>query len=112
MEEWAEYLGQLDKEKKEAVLTVMNKAYTLIPEPRRVMSYGVPTIKSADRAIIAVGANKNHFSVYPFGGAAIEANRDLLQGIDYSKGTIRFSYDSLPGDEILEAIIRFKLKSH
>lgn len=109
MDKWKEYLDSLDELKQNMVLEVMSMAAIVIPNPERVMSYGVPTIKSGGRPIIAVAANKNHFSVYPFGGAAIEANLSLLKDLDYSKGTIRFPYDNLPEKKLIEAIVKYNL---
>lgn len=85
-------------------------AMRTIPSAEKVMNYGVPTLKVDGKPIIAVGANKNHFSVYPYGGSAIEANKALLKDAEFSKGTIRFGYDNLPSQEILDAIVSYKLK--
>lgn len=107
MNVWKPYLDKLDEDKQQIVLRIMQIAKQCAPESEEVMSYGVPTLKKQGKGIFAVAANKNHFSIYPFGGAAIEANKELLKGLDYSKGTIRFGYDNLPSREIIEALISY-----
>ncbi len=109
MTEWQPYLDTLDKTKQEAIIHVMDIAIKYIPNPRRMISYGVPAIKNGNFPIIAVAANKNHLSVYPFSGAAVEANKALLLEAEHSKGMIRFDYDKLPSDEIIKALVQFKL---
>ena len=105
---WADYLEKLDKRQKDAVLQTMEIAEREFPGAVRVMSYGVPTIKLNKKYIMAVGANKDFFSVYPFGWSAIEATKHLLHGLSYSKGTIRFPYDQLPSEEQIKAIVVYK----
>jgi uncharacterized protein YdhG (YjbR/CyaY superfamily) len=111
IEIWKAYLDKLETEKQITVVNVLMTARKFIPQAQQVMSYGVPTLKFKGIPILAVAANKNYFSIYPFGGAAIKAVKPLIKNAEWSKGTIRFSYDQLPTERIIKAIVKFKIES-
>ena len=74
MNVWQPYLDKLDDEKREIVLSVLERAREYIAQPSEGLNYGVPTLKQGDEPIIAVAAHKNHLGVYPFSGSIVERN--------------------------------------
>lgn len=106
---WKNYCDCLDNTQKSALLNTMHLALGFIVEPSCVMSYGVPTIKSNGNYIIAVGANKNFLSIYPFGNDAILANNTLFAKNEKSKGAVRFNYEQLPTSQQIKALVDYNL---
>lgn len=105
--EWSTYVKRLDAAQQKALLDTMDIALNMVNEPECVMSYGVPTITSNKRYIIAAGAYKNFISLYPFGNEAIMANAELFANNATSKGAVRFTYEQLPTRQHIKEIITY-----
>ncbi len=61
-------------------------------EATETISYGMPAFRYKG-ALVAFAAFKDHCSLFPMSGRALEAFRDELQGYSTSKGAIRFPLD-------------------
>lgn len=75
------------------------------PGATELISYGMPAFKVHGRLLVYYAAFKNHVSLFPASGSAIEAHREELAPYVTSKGTIRFSLDApLPADLIARIV--------
>lgn len=110
MEAWKPYLKPLDATRQKIVLAILKQAEKFIPHPERVMSYGVPAIKSNGVAIIAVAAHRHHVGIYPFGSKVVSHIQPKLKNADCTGGTLRFSYDDLPTEKQLKLIVEYKIR--
>jgi uncharacterized protein YdhG (YjbR/CyaY superfamily) len=108
MENWQDYLGKLDDEKKRVVKETLERAMKLAPNSVAELPYGVPGLKLNGKPLIAVAAHKEHYGIYPFSPKVIEGARDLIGDIETAKGTIRFNYGIYPTDELLKKLIELR----
>jgi uncharacterized protein YdhG (YjbR/CyaY superfamily) len=101
-----DYLNGLPPAQKDALARVRAVVERVAPEAEEGVSYGMPAFLYAGRPLLGVRAAKRHLSVFPFSPAAIEAVKDRLAGFELSKGTIRFTPDSLVPDDVLADVVR------
>lgn len=69
-------------------------------------SYGMPAFLHAGRPPLGFRAARQRLSVFPFSPASIEALKDRLDGFDLAKGTIRFSPERPPPEDVLADLVR------
>ena len=94
---------------RDALQHVVDVARALAPEAVDGVSYGMPALKVAGKPLISVMAAKDHLSVFPFSGSAVDAMRGRLDGWSLSKGTIRFSAEHPVPDDVLADLVRARL---
>ncbi|NTW40145.1 MAG: DUF1801 domain-containing protein [Cellulomonadaceae bacterium] len=102
-------LAQLAPTERDALRHVIEVARRLAPDAVDGVSYGLPALKVAGKALVGVGASTNHLSVVPFSPAAVDAVRADLDGFSVSKGTIRFSGDHPLPDAVIERLVAARL---
>lgn len=77
-------------------------------EATESISYGMPCYK-LNGPLVYFGAMKTHLGFYPT-PSGIEAFKDKLRDWKYSKGAVQFPYNKpLPAD-LIEQIVRFRVK--
>ncbi len=112
MEPWDAYFKTVDSERRLVALAILKTAETFLPpeETSRAIKYGVPTLQYKGESIMGVAPNNTFFSIYPFGSAAVDAIKPLLdEGVTTSKGAIQFPYSQLPSADLLSSIVDIKL---
>ena len=100
------YLDDLPPAEKAALERVRAVVGGLAPDAEEGTSYGVPAFILAGRPLLGFSAAKKHLSIFPFSPAAIEAVKERLDGFDLGKGTIRFSPDRPPPNDVLADLVR------
>ena len=94
-----EYLGGLPPAQRMLLMQVRRIIRASVPEAAESISYGLPTYKYLNKALVYFGAAKNHWAIY---GLVPAESRDRLAGYDVSKGTIRFRWD----EPVPEALVK------
>jgi uncharacterized protein YdhG (YjbR/CyaY superfamily) len=105
-----EYLEGVDATRRVELERVRRIVHETVPEVEEVWSYGMPAFKYRDKGVLGFLANKQHIGLYPFSGRVVPAMGDKLQGIDATKGTIRYSEDKPIPEKLLKEIINTRLK--
>lgn len=83
----------------------------LIPNGEETIKYGMPTIELNGKNFIHYAAMKSHLGFYPTPSGVIAFQSELKkQGIDFSKGCIRFPYDKPLPVSLITKIIKYRLK--
>ena len=59
------------------------------PETSETISYGMPTFKIGDRAIVWYAGWKSHCSIYPLTDSFLRSHADALKGFDDVRTEIR-----------------------
>ncbi|MNT18991.1 hypothetical protein D3C72_1542230 [compost metagenome] len=72
------------------------------------ISWNMPTFYKKEN-IVHFAANKSHIGIYP-GSTVIESLKDELGNYKFSKGAIQFKYDEDLPKELIEKIIKLRLK--
>jgi uncharacterized protein YdhG (YjbR/CyaY superfamily) len=85
------------------VRTVVTK---IAPEAEEGVSYGMPAFIHEGRPLLGFRAARKHLSVFPFSPAAIASVKDRLEGLELSKGTIRFTPENPVPEKVLADVVR------
>jgi uncharacterized protein YdhG (YjbR/CyaY superfamily) len=109
MESIDETLAGLPQTEHEALQRVIDIARRLAPQAVDGVSYGVPALKVAGKALIGVSANAHHLSIFPFSPAALDVVRAELEGFSVSKGTIRFTPEHPLPEPVIERLVEARL---
>ncbi len=80
------------------------------PEAEELISYRMPAYKYHGVLVYFAGY-KNHIGFYP-GSSGIEGFQNKLKGYTISKGTIQLPLDQPIPVELLQEIIRFRIKEN
>src|SRR5437867_4475028 len=63
------------------------------PKAEECITYQIPTFRLNGKGLVAFGAAKNHYSLYPMSSSTITAFKEQLTDFETSKGTVRFPFD-------------------
>jgi uncharacterized protein YdhG (YjbR/CyaY superfamily) len=94
MGEVTDYLETLDEPARARVDGYRARAVELVPEAEEGRSYGMAALRYRGRPLISVVATRTGYSVFPFSSEVVDEATAGLDGLDRSKGGIRFSDES------------------
>ena len=80
------------------------------PNAEEGISYDIPIFKFHGK-LAHFAAYKNHIGFYP-GASAIEAFKTVLDDYETAKGTIHFRFNEEIPNELVTAIVQFKVKEN
>jgi uncharacterized protein YdhG (YjbR/CyaY superfamily) len=80
------------------------------PEAEETISYQMPVFKQ-NGVLVYFAAFKNHIGFFPT-AQGIEAFKDKLAAYKTSKGTIQFPLDQPLPLDLIEAIVRYRVKTN
>lgn len=106
-----EYIKKAPKERQEILKTIRTLMNTVVPKGEEVIRYGMPTIQFDGKNVVHYATMKSHFGFYPT-PSGIQAFITELQkeGIQYSKGCIRFPYNKPLPLTLIKKIVMFRVK--
>jgi uncharacterized protein YdhG (YjbR/CyaY superfamily) len=106
-----EYIKNIPKSSVPKIKEIRLLAKKLIPKGEETIKYGMPTIELNGKNFIHFAAMKGHLGFYPTPSGVASFENDLKkQGLDFSKGCIRFSYEKPLPTSLVTKIIKFRLK--
>ena len=75
------------------------------------MSYGVPAFKIGGKAVAGYARAKRHCSYFPHSGQVLgRVEPELLEGYDWSKGTLRFPVDRVLDEALVRRLVELRLE--
>src|SRR5271157_1823150 len=77
-------------------------------ETTETISYGIPTFKYKG-SLVAIGAFKQHCSLFPMGSSALIVFKDELKNYQVTKGTLRFPLDKPLPTALLKKIVKARI---
>ena len=105
-EEVDQYLAKLDEPKRSTLESLRATILGLIPEAEQGLSYGVPAFRVDGTVIAGFSAAKGHLSYLPHSGAILsELGPAELDGLQATKGALKFPVDAPPPDGLVEKLI-------
>lgn len=104
-----EYLTALDPAYRAELERIRALVTRLVPDSEETMSYGMPTLKYRDRALVYFTASKRHMSFYP-SSWAIEELRDRLQDYKTTEHAIQFTLDRTLPSRLVEDLVRVHVR--
>lgn len=82
----------------------------MLPDAEEGISYRVPVFKVGGKAVAGYAYAKHHCSYFPHSGSVIDrVEPELLEGYDWSKGTLRFPVDQTPDEALVRRLVEIRL---
>jgi uncharacterized protein YdhG (YjbR/CyaY superfamily) len=92
-----------------ALLALRRVIAAAAPDAVETLSYGVPAFKYRGRPLVSYGAAKDHCSFYVQSPAVMDGHRQLLTGLDTTKGTIHFEPDAPLPVDLVASLVRARM---
>ncbi len=103
-----EYLLSLSGPKKAIVQQMYGTVRQMVPDATEEFSYAMPTFKYKDKGLVAIIANKNFLSLYPF--CSVEKLGVNVAAFEQTKGSIHFSVENPISDNLFKKIINARIQ--
>jgi len=105
-----EYIKKQPEQVREILTKIREMVREIAPEAKEGMGYGVPSF-SLNGPLVYFAGFKKHIGFYPT-PSGVKAFKDELVGYKTSEGAIQFPLDKPIPYQIIEKIIRFKVKEN
>ncbi|MBM3738435.1 MAG: hypothetical protein FJW39_21855 [Acidobacteria bacterium] len=104
-----QYLESVPPDKRAALEQLRKTILAAAPDAEECVTYGVPAFRLNGKAFIGFGAARNHCSLFPMSGAAVEKFKAELEGFETSKGTIRFKPEKAIPATLVRKIVKWRV---
>jgi len=98
------YLAQFGGPGLDAATRLRARLLELVPDGEEGISYGMPVIKVAGKAIVGWAINKAHIGYYPHSSLVLDKVSGL-DGYKKSKGALQIPFDRPLSDQVLAELI-------
>ena len=105
-----EYLASFPKDIQGLLQQVRQAIREAAPEAKEAISYEIPAFK-LNGNLVWYAAFKDHIGFYPR-ASGIEAFKEKLSAYEIRKGTVRFPFDKPIPLELVQEIVRFRVKEN
>ena len=110
MSEVDDYLDGAPEPQRTTLTELRALLKSLLPEAEESMSYGVPALKVNGTPVAGYAHARRHCSFFPHSGSVLDrVEAELMEGYDWSKGTLRFPVDRLPDETLLRRLIQIRV---
>jgi uncharacterized protein YdhG (YjbR/CyaY superfamily) len=103
------YLKTLTPEQRSAVQKLRETIAKEVPDADEGITYSMPGFLLGGRGLVAYAAFKDHYSLFPMSGRAIDEHRDELGERVTGKGTIAFEYGRPLPTALVRKVVRSRL---
>jgi len=104
MSEIDDYLANLSDAEKTTIERMYDVVRQEVPGTTEELSYSMPSLKYKGKSLVAIMANKNFLSLYPF--CAIERLGVDISAFEQTTGSIHFTSEKPIPDDLLMTIIQ------
>jgi uncharacterized protein YdhG (YjbR/CyaY superfamily) len=105
-----EYLAAAPEPQRTTLIALRAMLAELLPGAEERLSYGMPAFALDGKAVAGYAHAKRHCGYYPHSGKVIErVEPELLEGYDWSGGTLRFPVDRVPERELVARLVEIRL---
>lgn len=105
-----EYLAGAPEPQRSTLMSLRAMLTSLLPDAVEGISYGVPAFLVEGKPVAGYAHAKRHCSYFPHSGSVLaQVESGLLEGYDWSKGTLRFPVDRVPSEELVRRLIELRL---
>ena len=105
-----DYLAGLDEPARGALSHIRDLAEAAVPDAEQGTSYGLAALHHRGKPLLGLQAAKRHLALYPFSPEVIDALRERLEGVDTSKGTVRFTAEEPLPDDVVVDLVRLRAR--
>jgi len=106
--EFQPYFATFPEETQRVLREMYDIIKTVLPEAQEKISYGMPCFHQKQNVVYFAAFN-NHIGLYPT-ASGVKAFENELIGLKFSKGAIQFPLDEALPTELIQKIVRFRLK--
>jgi uncharacterized protein YdhG (YjbR/CyaY superfamily) len=99
-----EYLSKVEPQHRAELERIRALVKQLVPSVEETMSYGMPTLKYKNRALVYFTASKKHMSFMP-SSWAIEELKDKLKGYKTTEHSIQFTLENPLPDALIKELV-------
>jgi uncharacterized protein YdhG (YjbR/CyaY superfamily) len=103
-----EYLAGMGGKEKQVIEHMYMIVREMVPDATEELNYAMPAFKYKGKGLVAIMANKEFFSLYPFGNVE-NLGLDLSE-FECTTGSIHFSAEHPVSDSLLREIIEARLR--
>jgi uncharacterized protein YdhG (YjbR/CyaY superfamily) len=105
-----EYLAAAPEPQRSTLMALRAMLASLLPQAVEGISYGVPAFLVDGKPVAGYANAKRHCSYFPHSGAVLDrVEPELLEGYDWSKGTLRFAVDRPPDQALVRRLVEIRL---
>jgi uncharacterized protein YdhG (YjbR/CyaY superfamily) len=104
----SEYLSTVDEVDRAALLRVYAIAHEIVPVADEGTSYAMAALIYRGKGLIATVRAKKFLSLYPYSGAVIAANLNMLADFETTSGSIHYSADHPLPEAVLRRIVQLR----
>ncbi len=105
-----EYLDAAPEPQRTTLRALRAMLLSFLPDAEEAMSYGVPAFKVRSKAVVGYAHAKRHCSYFPHSGAVFSiVEPELLEGYDWSNGTLRFPVDQVLDEPLVRRLIDIRI---
>lgn len=105
-----DYLEKLPSNEKEVLAILRNQILKLIPEMDERLSRGVPFFYYKGKRAVGFRSSKTHLSFFIMDGNVLKELQKKIAHLDVSSTVIRFTPDNPLSKEIIEMLVRARIK--
>lgn len=107
-----EYLKDIPADKLAALEKLRKTIRSVVPKAEEYISYGMPTFKHFNKALVGYAAFKEHCSLFPYNSTLVKAYAEELKAYKTSKGTIQFAVDKPLPVSLIKKIVKERMKEN
>lgn len=100
-----EYLSALEPAVRAELQRIRTLVTQLVPDVEETMSYGMPTLKYRNRALVYFTASRKHMSFYP-SSWAIDELADRLDSYKTTAHAVQFTLQQPLPTDLIEELVR------
>ena len=105
-----EYLDTAPEPQRTTLIALRARLSELLPDADERLSYGMPAFVVDGKAVAGYAHAKRHCGYYPHSGSVLErVEPELLEGYDWSGGTLRFPVDRPPSRALVARLVEIRL---
>lgn len=105
-----EYLDAAPEPQRSTLRQLRAMLASILPTAEEGISYGVPALLVGGKPVAGYAYAKGHCSYFPHSGSIIDrVEPKLLEGYDWSKGTLRFPIDRAPDEALVRRLVEIRL---
>lgn len=105
-----EYMDAAPEPQRTTLVRLRAMLAAILPGAEEAISYGVPAFKLGGKPVAGYAYAKRHCSYFPHSGSVLElVEPGLLEGYDWSKGTLRFPVDEVPEEGLIRRMVEIRL---
>ncbi|MDJ0791402.1 MAG: DUF1801 domain-containing protein [Acidimicrobiia bacterium] len=104
------YLLGLEEPRASTLRELRSTLRAVLPDAEERLSYGVPAFAVDGTPVAGYAAFKAHCGYYPHSGSVLERAADMLEGHEWSAGTLKFPIDQPLPEPIVRRLVELRLE--